>query len=130
MHGYTKPYFFDDTGRLFRDETGNLDHRDTIPMRIRFGRNNFGNSLAKQYDGVFVDAEKAVGAVLMASVDNKDFEPVGQLTEPVEKMNFKQGTRGRFIDYLITHNSKSAPPIINGAVTYYTPTETLHDGRK
>jgi hypothetical protein len=23
MNGYTKPYFTDETGRLFRDETGN-----------------------------------------------------------------------------------------------------------
>jgi hypothetical protein len=49
MNGYTKPYFTDETGRLFRDETGNLDNADPIPMEIEFGRNNLGTDQLKQY---------------------------------------------------------------------------------
>lgn len=130
MHGYTKQYFTDDTGRLFRDETGNLDNEDSIPLQIEFGRNNFGTDQKKIYRSVLVDAENARGMVLQYSIDGKDFTTLGQITSNVEKLVFAQGgqlVEGRDINYKIVHNDGGDAPVLNGITTYFAVSESLPD---
>lgn len=126
MSGYTKPYFTDETGRLFRDETGKLDNVDPIPMEIELGRNNFGTDQRKNYSAVLVDSENARGAIVQYAIDGGRFETLGQITGNVEKLIFKQGGQlieGRDIDYKLVHNDKGDPPIFNGITTYFSVTE-------
>ena len=128
MNGYTKPYFTDETGRLFRDETGNLDNVDPIPMDIELGRVNFGTDQKKTYLSVLVDSENARGAILQASIDGGRFETYNgwQINEPITKLIFPQGNNlleGRDINYRIVHNDTGDPPIINGLTTYFSITE-------
>lgn len=130
MSGYTKPYFTDETGRLFRDETGNLDNFDPIPMEIELGRNNFGTDEAKKYLSILVDSENARGAILQYSIDGGPFNthPGFQITDPVQKMTFPQGENlieGRDINYKIVHNDTGDPPVVNGLTTYYGMTELV-----
>lgn len=128
MNGYTKPYFTDETGRLFRDETGNLDNFDPIPMSIELGRNNFDTDQVKKYHSVLVDAEQARGMILQYSLDGGRFETLGQIKENVEKLVFPQGSQlveARDIDYKVVHNDSGDPPIINGLTTYYNINESI-----
>lgn len=130
MSGYTKPYFTDETGRLFRDETGNLDNADPIPMQIELGRNNFGNDEDKKYLSILVDSENARGAVLQYSVDGGSFNthPGFQITDNVQKMIFPQGNdliTGRDINYKFVHNDNGDAPVINGLTTYYSMVELV-----
>ncbi len=128
MNGFTKPYFTDDTGRLFRDETGNLDNADTIPLEIEFGRSNFGSDLLKTYNTVIVDTERARGTILQYSVDGKQFQTLGQINDKVAKFTFPQSGQlieGRDIDYKIVHNDEGDAPVFNGLTTYYSVGETL-----
>lgn len=128
MTGFTKPYFTDETGRLFRDETTNLDNADPIPMEIEIGRSNFGTDQKKNYLSVLVDSEQARGALLQYSVDGGRFETLGQITNNIEKLVFPQGGQfieGRDIDYKIVHNSPGDPPIFNGLTTMYAVTESI-----
>lgn len=128
MHGYTKPYFTDDTGRLFRDETGNLDHIDTIPMLIEFGRNNFGTGQKKLYDSVLVDSEKARGGQLQYSIDGGRFDTLGEVKNNVEKLVFPQKNKlaeGRDINYRFTHNEPGDAPMLNGLTSYFNLTEGI-----
>lgn len=130
MNGYTKPYFTDDTGRLFRDETGNLDNADPIPMEIELGRNNFGSDQSKNYHSILVDSEKARAAVLQCSIDNGQFQtyPGWQITENVQQMVFPQGGQlleGRDINYKFVHNDRGEAPVINGLSTYYSSNEAI-----
>ncbi len=128
MNGYTKPYFTDETGRLFRDETGNLDNADPIPMDLEFGRNNFGTDQKKGYLSVLVDSEKARGAQIQYALDGGEFVTLGQVTEDVELLVFPQGGQqieGRDINYRIAHNDAGDPPVINGLTTYFTVTEGM-----
>lgn len=128
MHGYTKPYFTDDTGRLFRDETGDLDNADPIPVEIEFGRNNFGTDQKKAYLSVLVDSEDARGAILQYSVDDGPFRTLGQITSNVETMIFGQKNQiieGRDINYKIVHNDNGSAPIINGITSYFSMRETI-----
>jgi hypothetical protein len=126
MSGYTKPYFTDETGRLFRDETGNLDNADPIPMEIEIGRSNFSTDQRKTYLSVMVDSENARTASLQYSIDGGRFETLGQLTNEVELLTFPQGNQlkeGRDINYKLVHNDKGDPPVLNGITTYFNVKE-------
>lgn len=128
MHGYTKPYFTDDTGRLFRDETGNTDNGDSIPVEIEVGRDNFGSNLRKQYSTVISDSENARGAIIQYATDGGQHVTLGQITRPVQVFDYPQGNQaieGRDINYKITHNDKGAPPYFNGLGSYYSVTESI-----
>jgi hypothetical protein len=121
MNGYTKLYFTDETGRLFRDETTNLDNFDSIPMEIEIGRDNLGSEQLKRFISVLVDSENARGAVIQYSIDGGPFLTLGQVTDNIQKMVFPQGGQmpeGRDIDYKIVHNDTGDPPVINGLTTY------------
>lgn len=124
MHGYKKPYFIDETGRLFRDETGNVDHFDTIPFDVELGRDNFGVTLKKNFHSYMADADQALGTQVFASIDNGNFNLVGQVTKTINEFMFPFGTEGHDINYRFTHNDISAPPIINSDVTYWSPLES------
>lgn len=130
MNGYVKPYFTDETGRLFRDETGNLDNVDTIPLEIELGRSNFGTDQLKTYLAVLVDSENARGATLMYAIDGDRFESLGPITGNVCKITFPQGGQlieGRDINFKIVHNEKTDPLVISGLTTYYSVTEGKPD---
>jgi len=122
MNGYTKPYFTDETGRLFRDETGNLDNFDTIPMEIEFGRNNFGTDQLKLYMTVLIDSENARGAILQAALDDGPFNTLGQLTEVSTKISIQtrqDAQEYRDINYKIVDNSLGDPTAVNGLSTIF-----------
>ena len=123
MHGYKKPYFLDDTGRLFRDETGLLDHNDTIPFEVTLGEHDFNDDLSKVYNGVVVDSEKAQTAQVAYSVDSQDYKGLGQLDATSKEFIFKHEVRGRKIQYKFTHNDKGEAPAINGISTFYAVEE-------
>jgi hypothetical protein len=128
MHGYTKPYFTDETGRLFRDETGNLDNFDTIPMEVEFGRNNFGTDQLKEYLSILVDSENARGGVIQYSLDNGSFNTLGQTVETSTKLSFPtngQLKEGHDINFKFVHNDPGAAPAFNGLSTYFKIQEII-----
>ena len=126
MHGYTKPYFIDETGRLFRNETGNLDHADTIPFEVEIGDRNFGHDLSKTYDAVVVDANKSRLVQVQASVDDDEWINLGQLDRASNSLTFPRITAGRKVNYKFTHNDAGEAPSINGITTYYAVEERRH----
>lgn len=126
MNGYTKPYFIDETGRVFRDETTDKDHQDTIPMYIRTGRNNMGTELLKIFTGCYVESEAARVAQVKVSIDNGEWLNVGQLDVNSKVIAFPMGLRGRDIKYELTWNDIGEAPFVDGVVTYYSLEETVH----
>lgn len=128
MHGYTKPYFTDETGRLFRDETTHLDHNDTIPMDIEFGRDNFGTNRRKSYQSATIDSEAARGATIYYALDEGKFEVLGEVTSNVTILPFPTRGReiqGRSINYRVAHNNPGAQTTINGVTTDFNVIESL-----
>lgn len=127
MNGYTKPYFTDDTGRLFRDETGNLDNADTIPFELEIGRDNMGTDQTKGFMSALLNSENARGGSLQYSIDGGSWQTfVEQIVHPVQTFIFPQAGQhleGRDINYKIVHNDAGDPPVINGITTFRTLTE-------
>lgn len=126
MHGYTKPYFLDDTGLLFRDETGDLDHNDTIPMEIELGRDHLNTEQKKQFVGVYIESENARTALLSYSLDGGNFKSLCQLDALTKRQQFGDRPEGTDINYKITHNDSGERPVLNGPTTFYTVTEQSH----
>ncbi len=123
MHGYTKPYFQDETGRVFRDETGNLDHFDTIPFEVELGRDFESSPLKKNLVGCIVQTEQARGAQVLLSLDGGNFRDVGQVTEGTQEIIFPGGVRARDANYKIVHNDKGDAPSVDGVITYSSQEE-------
>jgi hypothetical protein len=131
MHGYRKPYFTDETGRLFRDETGNLDNNDPIPLEVEIGRSNMGTDQIKRYMSVLVDSEAARGGSLQYSLDGKAFKTLGKIVDNVQMIPFPQNNQmieSRDIDFKFVHNEPGDPPVINGLTTYFTVSEVSVNG--
>lgn len=123
--GYFKPYFTDDTGKVFRDETGNSDGAypgfvgDPIEFEIETGRTNFGSELVKNYIGAYISSENARGARIKVSVhgvdENPQYQNVGQITGPISQITFPANmTTGRDISMKINHMDLGDRPIIDG----------------
>jgi hypothetical protein len=125
MHGHEKPYFTDENGYLFRDETGNLDWLDTIPMEIEFGRDNFGISALKSYGSITTESDQAQGTLLYASIDGGRFKQVGQIDKRTQDFELIKMS-GHDINLKYVSNTKGEPPIINGQITYYSVDEAIH----
>lgn len=129
MNGYTKPYFTDETGRLFRDETGNLDNNEVIPFEVELGRTQFIDDTKKTYLSVLTDTEAAREATLQYSVDGGPYQTLGQLTTNVNKFPFstsqQPNVEGRDISYKFVHSDAGDPPVINGVSTRYNIQERI-----
>lgn len=124
MHGYTKPYFVDETGRLFRDETGNEDYQDTIPMEIQTYPDGLGSRFPKKFTGCIVESEQAAGTQVSISIDNGDWRNVGQVHTDITVLQFPGDLpNGREIAYKFTHNDSGIAPSIDGVETYFSNQE-------
>lgn len=130
MNGYTKPYFTDENGYLFRDETGLTDNGQSIPFMVRTGRNNCGTEQSKAWNALQVDSENARGAVISYSLDGGDWKTHNnwQLKDNIQTLNYPQ--RGQLIsshdiDFMIQHNDYGDAPAVNGATVYFTLNESV-----
>lgn len=131
MSGYTKPYFTDETGRFYRDETGNTDDGAVIPMEVELGRNQFGTDANKTYTAVLVNSEEASEATLLYSTNGEQFKPLGQIDKNVNKFSFSTSRQpdveGRDINYKFVHSDAGTAPILNGLSTTYQVQERIVD---
>lgn len=129
MNGLVKPYFTDENGYLFRDETGFTDFGLSIPMTVETGRVNCGTEQNKTWMAVQVDSERARGAILQYSLDNDDtWLTLSQLTEDIQTVPFPQANeliQSRDINFRVVHNEPTDPPFINGLTVYFNIVESL-----
>ena len=125
MHGYTKPYFIDETGHVWRDETGNKDGEDTIPFEVELGRDQEGTPLKKNLIGCLAQTDNARGAQIFRSIDGGNWSDVGQVTENNQEFTFKAGSIGRDVNYKIVHNDAGDAPSIDGIITYDSGEEVV-----
>lgn len=121
MHGYTKPYFQDETGRIFRDEIGDLDHFDTIPFELELGREDQGSRYKKKYDAIIVESENARGTQVAVAIERQQYKNIGQITEDIQQFTIPSDFRfGRDINVKFTHNDAGERPVINGYEVFYS----------
>jgi hypothetical protein len=128
MNGYTKPYFTDENGYLFRDETGLTDAGNSIPMMLEFGRTNCGTEQAKIFESVLIDSERTRTGLMQYKLDGGNWETLGQITENIGELTFGLKTQkkiGHDINLRFTHNSSGDPPYFNGWEIYFNSVQSL-----
>lgn len=128
MNGYTKPYFTDENGYLFRDETGLTDNGASIPMLLEFGRTNCGTEQEKIFEAVLVDSERTRTGIMQYKLNNGNWAVLGQIVEEVGELVFSQEylkKKGHDINLRFTHNSAGDPPFFNGWVVYFNNVQSI-----
>jgi len=128
MNGLRKPYFLDENGYLFRDETGFTDFGQSIPMIVEMGRTNCGTETSKTFLSIQVDSESARGGIIQYQIDGGNWLTLGQIKDQIETLPFPQGieaTIGRDINFRFVHNDVGDAPIFNGIIVYFIITESL-----
>lgn len=128
MNGFTKPYFTDENGYLFRDETGLTDAGNSIPMMVEFGRTNCGTENAKTFASLLIDSERTRTGIMQYKLDNSNWETLGQITDEVGQLNFPAKDivkLGHDINLRFTHNNTGDPPFFNGFTIYFNMKQSL-----
>lgn len=128
MNGYTKPYFTDENGFMFRDETGLTDAGRSIPMMVEFGRMNCGSEQNKIFAALQIDSERTRTGIIQYQLDGGVWETLGQVKDDIETFNFPQRGRintGHDINLRFVHNNAGDPPIMNGGTIYFNTYESI-----
>jgi hypothetical protein len=133
--GVLKPYFFAENGKLYIDETGNLDDDKTIPMEAGTGRDMFGSEQMKKYDGMLIISTGANGLKLQAAVDGGQMKTIGRIDRNVCYMKFPEKgdntlPRGISFDWQLAGSLDGDPPKVEGAVVYYSTEEDIPSERR
>jgi hypothetical protein len=118
--GVVKPYFLDDTGKMFMDETGNTDDGTPITTELELGRDNQTNEWKKRYQGCYVYGTNLAGATVKLALEGGEHVDRGQITGNVTKIAFPNTTEGRDCNYLITNTNTGDAEQIEGIATYLT----------
>ena len=129
MNGFTKPYFTDENGYLFRDETGLTDAGVSIPMMVEFGRTNCGTEQAKIFGSTLVNSERSRTGIMQYSLDGGNWQTLGQISEDLGELSFPQKEpslrTGHDINLRFTHNSTGDPPYFNGWTVYWNSYQSI-----
>ena len=129
MNGFTKPYFTDENGYLFRDETGLTDNGQSIPMMVEFGRTNCGTEQAKIFGAALINSERSRTGVVQYSLDGGDWHTLGQIQEGIVELQFPQNNpelnTGHDINLRFSHNSAGDPPYFNGFTLYFNSYQSI-----
>lgn len=131
FNGNRDLYFVSDTGKFCRDNSGNLDGTDPIPLVVRFGRNHSGTSLDKTYQGFYVFGENIAGAEVRCFTNgntNKAFN-LGKLKDNISAVEIGQDVHGRDINLEIAITGKGDPPAIDGYEMFAMTQEDKFGGR-
>lgn len=135
LSGELKPYFLSNNGRLYQDETGNLDDDKPIPFLAGTGRDMFGAEQTKRFVGMLLFTRNCSGLRLQAAVDGGQMETIGIIEGVVCYIEFPQNGDNKLplgvsFDWQIAGNLKGEPPEVEGAVVYYSPEETYPSAKQ
>jgi hypothetical protein len=104
MHGYEKIYIGDETGRVFRLDTGFSDNLKPIPFVIETKK--FNQNLPeerKTYRRVYVYTKNGQLANFAYSVDGKEWQTVGRLSKSLTAVDLGE-VKGNDIAFRISQN--------------------------
>lgn len=133
--GAVRPYLYSDDGKIYIDETGNMDGADTngangtvIPFKLGLGRTHLNTQKVKKFVGVYIYSQDCAGALVKVAVAGGQPIPVGQIEYREQYIEFpEQGEnvlpRGRTAELFIDDASRGKPQAIEGLIWAYTVEE-------
>lgn len=127
MHGYEKVYFGDETGRVFRMDTGYTDDRKPIPFILETKRLNQDKpENIKTYRRAYVYTKNGMMANFSYSVDGKEFRTVGRLSKSLSVIELGEA-RGNDIAFRISQNDSGEGVSLLGISLVYVEGELLNE---
>lgn len=132
-NGTNKIYFLDNTGKLFQDDIGDLDDTVTIPLKVKYGRNNSGTIFQKSYTGFYIVGQNLSGLKCNVYLNGKP-TPISLPVEILDNGFYAQITVGdkavdaRDINIELSHRAKGDPVAIEGYVPFMTAEERRFGG--
>lgn len=121
--GNARPHWFDETGQMWVDEEGTDDNGVAIHMEVEPGNDTFGVDEIKKWIGVKIYSHNAVGSKIYASVDDGEFQEIGQILKPVESIALEKILKGTMINFRITNSFKGDTPQIDKMVVWFNREE-------
>lgn len=130
--GNVRPHFFDETGQLWLDESGDTDDGKNIPLEIELGDDTFGIDERKDFVGVAIYSKNSAATRIQVSLDGGQFVDIGQITQPVERLRFAglRSNTGTMINIKIVNSSSKDPVEIHKMVVYYNRAEDTFNATK
>ncbi len=133
--GYLKPYFFSSNGRLYKDETGNLDDDKVIAFEAGTGRDMFGTDQLKKFYGAMIFSENCSGLKFEAAVDDGQMLTIGRIEGNVSWLKFNEAgdnvlKEGVSLDWQVMSANEGDPQKIEGVVIYYSLREDVPSDRR
>ena len=114
MHGLEKPYFGDDTGRFYRDETGLTDNGKPIHFLIETKRYHLGlPEETKTMRRAYIHTQDGHQAIVTVIVDGKDTDIKAQLDKNITSVDLGD-IQGRDIAFRVTQNNGGEPVVYIG----------------
>jgi len=86
--GFSKPYFFSDTGYSYIDDTGDLDDDQAISFEMDLGKTNYSTEAIKQFVGAYVYSHDANGLKIQIIVDDNKPITVGEIVGPAHQITY------------------------------------------
>lgn len=130
--GNVRPHFFDETGQLWLDESGDMDDDKIIPLEVELGDDTFGIDERKDYVGVAIYSKNSAATRIQVSIDGSEFTDVGQIAQQVERIRFAglRSNTGTMINIKIVNSSSNDPVEIHKMVVYYNRAEDTFNATK
>jgi hypothetical protein len=128
--GTLKPYFFSNNGKLYMDESGDMDDDKNIAMEAGTGQDMLGTEQVKRFYGMKLFTRNCNGLRLQVAVDGGDMKTIGRIEGTVCFVKFpEQGDSklplGVTIDWQIMGVGPGEAPKVDGAVIYWIPEEDV-----
>jgi hypothetical protein len=129
--GKRKLYAIGDDGNFLRDNEGNLDGTEIIPLIVRFGRGHSGTSLDKLYQGYYIFGENMNGGEVRCYTNGNTNKPydLGKLTDNISVVEIGKDVHGRDINLEISITGKGDPPAIDGYEMFAVTQEDKFGGK-
>ena len=114
MHGYEKVYMGDETGRVFRMDTGFSDDRKPIPFMVETKRLNQDKpENIKTYRRAYVYTKNGQMANFSYSVDGKEWRTAGRLSKSLSVIELGE-VHGNDIAFRVSQNDVGEGVVLLG----------------
>ena len=133
--GVIKPFFVSDGGKLYQDDTGDMDDDKVPRFQMDLGKTNYGGRNEKYYLGHYIDSEFAIGMKIVISIDGGEPMVVGEITKDHGNIMYNMGdNKERYRGSSVAVSLKSAvagpPQKIISVDDYYNVIEEVNASGK
>ena len=129
--GVIKPFFASDDGRVYQDDTGDLDGDKVILYKAVLGKTNYGSVNDKYFIGHNIYSQNAVGLKILISIDDNDPITVGEIMSDSGDIIYptngdREKFKGNTTNVIIQGTLAGPPQVIYTVDDYFTMAQEIN----